>query len=286
MSLQEKLGKEDRCAQLEELLSFVQEWRSNAAIQHTMAPASVLPEHIMLSISYAVATYPPGMKVSKSDLMAAGARTRELQSLADILNNWLDRYCTDQNQSESNSKSGETEDLPMKFPLSGSIRGKQWDFAVYKPQKKTGKATWESSYERFHVGESPQAISMSPANGRPIQVMTVVGHIMDAFLHGRPVDLQRLSTISQPPSKNQWTELEHAEELNGTNPAGDPSCSGVGQNSFTMTDFLRPIMGDEFMDIPREERSEIDKAKFGEWCRLLRWYLLMKRGGIEPIFGV
>lgn len=286
VSLQEKLGKEDKCAQLEELLSFVQEWRSNAAIQHTMAPATVLPEHIMLSVTYAVATYPSGVKVAKSDLIAAGARTRELDSLVDILNSWIDRYCTIKHPSEGNAESDETDDLPMKFPHGGPVAVRKWDFAVYKPQKKTGKANWESSYERFQAGESPTAISMAPANGRPIQVMTVVGHILEGLVQGRPVDLHRLSNFSQLPSKNQWVELEQAEELTGMNAVGDPSCSGVGGKSFSLTDFLRPIMGEAFMEAPREERSEEERAKFGEWCNFLKWYLLLKRSGIEPIFGV
>jgi hypothetical protein len=283
VSLQEKLGKEDRYDQLEELLSLVQEWRSNAAVQHAMAPATVLQEHVMLSITYAVATYPPGVRVTISDLIAAGARTRELDSLVDILNSWIDRYST---ANHGNIQCNEIDDLPMKFSHDGPMKVKKWDFAVYKPQKKTGKASWESSYERFQSGESPQAISMTPANGRPIQVMTVVGHILEGLLHGRPVDLQRLSAISQPPSENQWVELEQAEELTGMNVAGDPSCSGVGGKSFAMTDFLRPIMGEDFMDIPREERTEEQKAKFGDWCNLLKWYLFLKRSGIEPTFGV
>ena len=125
---------------------------------------------------------------------------------------------------------------------------------------------------------------MAPANGRPIQVMTVVGHILDALLLGRPVDLQRLSSIAKPPSKNEWFQLEQAEESAGMNAVGDPSCSGVGNGQFTLTDFLRPIMGDDFINTPREERSEQDKAKFGGWCGLLKWYLVLKRSGIEPNF--
>ena len=285
VSLQEKLERHDRCAQLEELLSFVQEWRSNAAVQYSMAPATVLPEHVMLSVTYAVATYPPGVKVAKSDLVAAGARTRELDSLVDIMNSWIDRYNTAKQPAEETNTSNETDDLPMSFPQSGPVEATKWEFAVYKPQKKSGKAKWESSYDRFQAGESPQAIAMSPENGRPIQMMTVVGHIFEALLYGKPVDLQRLSGLSQPPSKKQWVELEQAEELTGMNSSGDPSCSGVGGNSFSMTDFLRPIMGEEFMDTPREERSEEDKAKFGKWCNLLKWYLLLKRSKIEPIFG-
>ena len=142
VALQEKLGKEDRCAQLEELLSLIQEWRSAAAVQHTMAPATVLLEHVMLSVTYSVATFPPGVKVQKSDLINAGARTRELDSLVEILNSWIDRYCAAKPSAKTESGSTQQlEDPPMKFP-PGLVQGKKWAFAVYKPAKKTGKATW------------------------------------------------------------------------------------------------------------------------------------------------
>jgi len=287
MALQEKLGREDRCAQLEELFSLIQEWRSDAAVRNTMAPATVLAEHLMFSVTYAVATYPPGVKVEKSDLIAAGARTRELDSLVEILNSWINRYCIAQPSSNIESGSAQQTQLenpPMKF-RKGIVQGRKWDFAVYKPQKKTGKATWESSYERFLKGESAQAIAMSPANGRPIQVLTVVGHIQDAFMLGRPVDLLRLASFTQLPSKSEWAQLEQAEESTGMNAAGDPSCSGAGNGRFALTDFLRPIMGDDFINSPREERLEQDKAKFGNWCNFLKWYLFLKRTGIKPNFG-
>lgn len=143
----------------------------------------------------------------------------------------------------------------------------------------------ESSYERFLKGESAQAIAMSPANGRPIQVLTVIGHIQDAFILGRPVDLHRLASFTQLPSKSEWVQLEQAEESTGMNAAGDPSSSGVGDGQFALTDFLRPIMGDDFINAPREERLEQDKARFGQWCNFLKWYLFLKRTGIEPSFG-
>jgi hypothetical protein len=44
-------------------------------------------------------------------------------------------------------------------------------------------------------------------------------------------------------------------------------------------------MGDDFIDSPKDQRSESEKQKFGEWCNLLKWYLLLKRSGVDPIFG-
>jgi hypothetical protein len=284
VATQARLGNDNRCAELEELLSLVQGWRSNAAVLHTMAPASVLAEHVLLSVSYAAATLPRGMRVEKAALLAAGARTRELDSLVDILNQWIDRYRKHPSGDASLSRKQSIDNHPLRLPV-GIVTPKKWAFAIYKPQKKTGKATWESSYERFQRGESPQAIAMNPTNGRPIQAMTVVGHIQEAFLQGRPVELQRLAEFSTLPNRSEWAQLEQAEESTGMDASGDPSCSGIGGGPFTMTELLRPIMGDDFVDLPRDQRSEADGVKFGEWCDRLKWYLFLKRGGILPEFG-
>ena len=233
-------------------------------------------------ITYGAATLPTGVKLCKADLLAAGARTRDLESLVIILNEWIDQNTLSQT-AMGGSYSDQTQELPMTFP-PGPIECQKWAFAVYKPNKKTGKAVWESSYDRFVRGESPQAIAMSPENGRPIQAMTVVGHIQDGFLLGKPVDLQRLSQVSKPPSQVEWMRLEQAEESMAIDVAGDPSSSGPGGSKFTMLEFLRPIMGDIFVDGPKEARSEDDRQKFGEWCNFLKWYLLLRRAGIKPSF--
>jgi hypothetical protein len=90
----QKNGKEDRMEQLEELLSIIQEWRSKTAVQFRMAPGAVLAENTLLTIAYTTASLPKAMKIEKSDLVAAGSRTRELDSLVhDVLNDWNDRFC-------------------------------------------------------------------------------------------------------------------------------------------------------------------------------------------------
>jgi superfamily II DNA helicase RecQ len=279
----QKNSKDEQVLQLEELLSLVQEWRSDAASKFRMAPAAVLPEHTLYTIAYTSATLPRGMKVDKAALAAAGARTRELDSLVDILNAWAERYRPPA-ESHGSASAGQ-DDPPMVFPNGPTKPPQKWAFAVYKPNKKTGLATWEASYLRFAKGESPQAIAMAPTNGRPIQVTTVVGHIQDAFVLGKPVDLQQLTVFSTPPTQGQWMQLEQAEMSSGMDVAGDPTTSGADGGKFTMTDMLRPIMGDKFADTPFQERDEEQKEKFGEWCQHLKWYLLLKRAGIAPKFS-
>lgn len=69
------------------------------------------------------------------------------------------------------------------------------------------------------------------------------------------------------------------------NVAGDPATSGVNGDKFTLTEFLRPIMGDAFVDTPYSERTDEDKATFGRWCKLLKWYMAFRRVGYTPTFS-
>ncbi|KAG7347820.1 ATP-dependent DNA helicase RecQ [Nitzschia inconspicua] len=282
LTSKEKRGRTEISRQLQELLCSIREWRSAVAQEYGMAPASVLTEHVTVSIAYSFGTLPSGTEINKDDLFAAGVRTRALDSLVQVISKWSEKY-GGLGEEEAAEKT-QDDDRPMTF-CEGPVSGEKWDFAVYKPNKKTGRAVWESSYRRFQSGESPQSIALAPETGRAIQAMTVIGHIQDAFLLGNPVDLQRLTCVSQPPTRNEWAQLEQAEEATGTNVLGDPTCSGVGGSKFTMTDLLRPIMGEAFMEIPRDERSVEDCQKYSKWMRLLSWYLLLKRTNVEPIWS-
>ena len=91
---------------------------------------------------------------------------------------------------------------------------------MYKPNKKTGKATWEVSYDRFIKGEHPLTIAMTQKSGKPIQVATVVGHILDALVQGRDVDLHRLSTSELPPNRSEWQELVRCSVETGIDVTG------------------------------------------------------------------
>jgi hypothetical protein len=52
-----------------------------------------------------------------------------------------------------------------------------------------------------------------------------------------------------------------------------------------MTEFLRPIMGDAFVDTPYSERTDAEKATFGHWCDKLKWYMALRRVNYEPSFS-
>ena len=277
-------NRDERITQLEDLLSRIETWRADAASKYLMAPSAVLAEHTMVFIAYTIATMKPGLKVEPSALIAAGVRTRELDSLVTALNQWVEEVQPGQPGSGDATISGD--DAAMVFPEGPPFAPeKPWEYAAYKPNKKTGVAVWESSHERFLNGEHPQSIAMSPANGKPIQMNTVVGHILDGLVLGRPVPLNRLAQFLPPPTKSEWQELKEAEATTGMSVVGDPNTSGLGGSKFTLTEFLRPIMGDSFVDTPFTERTVEDKAKFGHWCDMMKWYMALRRVGYEPTFS-
>lgn len=198
----QKNGKDERHLALTDLLGRIETWRLEAASKYRMAPSAVLAEHTMVSVAYTVATMRPGMKLERDALVAAGVRTRELDTLVQLLNKWVDQVQPGSTDYVQSSVAGDKE---MIFPDSGNFQPeKPWEHAVYKPNKKTGLATWESSYQRFLSGEHPQTIAMTPSNGRPIQVDTVMGHILDGLVLGRPVPVGRVAQILTPPTKHEW----------------------------------------------------------------------------------
>ena len=272
------MGKTQRVEHLQTLLSSIEDWRARMATKNEMAPVSVIPEHILAAIAYAVATLPPGNKMDSSSLVAAGVRSREIDSLIAVLGDWVDKF-----QSNVDFDVAGTENQIPMVPFKIPVRS-PWKFAVYKPQKKTGKAIWEQSYDRFATGESLQSIAMCPAPGRqPIQVKTVAGHIVDAVVHGREVDPAGIVSVLPLPSQSEWEQIDKAHETAGMDPIADPETSGVDSGKYILTDVVRRIIP-ETVDIPYAERSDADRAILGHWFDRLKWYLAFKRGGIDPRF--
>ena len=64
----------------------------------------------------------------------------------------------------------------------------------------------------------------------------------------------------------------------------NPTVAGMDGSTFRMGDLLRPIMGGDFAEKSHEERTDEEKERFSRWCQLLKWYILLKRGGITPTF--
>ncbi|KAL7562380.1 hypothetical protein ACA910_020720 [Epithemia clementina (nom. ined.)] len=277
MSYLENCKKNERLVQLDSLFSRIEQWRSMAAFKHRMAPSYVLAEHKMFALAYTQATMPPGQHLDLHSLTAAGVRSKEIASLVETLEKWVEKA------QPASSAALSVGDRPMVLQ-STIIRPKQkWPFAIYNSHKKTGMPAWEASYRRFAQGESPEVIAMNPASGRPIQAMTVVGHILEALLHGHEVDVISLAKIVPLPTESEWRRLEEAEAATGMNVAGDPDTSGVNGEKFAITDLLKPIV--ESADKAFNERDEAEKEEFAYWCNKLKWYIHFRRVDFEPTFS-
>ncbi len=274
----ESRGKSDLVNELDDLKIRIEAWRMDMAERYRMAPAAVLEEHLLVKIAYAAATC--NNKMDKEALIAAGVRSNGIDELTSVLGEWVDEHAKASAKSD-----GETNDAPMTFKVGELVKAsKPWRHAVYKPNKKTGKAVWELSYDKFVDGTHPQTIAMTQASGRPIQVATVAGHLLDALEQGRAVDLHRLSSVSPPPTRTEWDQLARCEVETCINVTDDPATAAGGER-FTMGNFLMPIMGSAFASKDYKERTPEESEKFSKWCKLLKYYLALRRSGVEPSFG-
>ena len=262
----------------------IEAWRMDMAERYRMAPASVMEEHLLVKIAYATASLRSGTKMDKDALVAAGVRSNGIDELTEVLGEWLN--ATKPLALCGSDKADGDENAPMYFEPGKQFKpANPWEFAVYKPNKKTGKAVWELSYDRFVEGTHPQTIAMTQKSGRPIQAATVVGHLLDALTQGRSVDLDRLASVEPPPKKSEWDELVRCSVETGMDVTGEPEMSGARQQRFVMKDFLVPILGNEFALKDYKERTVEESAQFSKWCNHLKWYMALLRVGVtNPTF--
>lgn len=163
-------GRTDMVDKLDDMKSRIEAWRMDMAVRYRMAPASVMEEHLLVKIAYITASFRAGTHTSKDALIAAGVRSNGIDELTSVLNQWVDEAHKD-SQNGANESEGNAACVNMVFKPGQTYQpGNSWRFALYKPNKKTGKAAWELSYDRFVKGEHPQTIAMTQAGGKPIQV--------------------------------------------------------------------------------------------------------------------
>ena len=275
----QKNQKFERVDQLDDLRQRLEGWRSDMAVKFRMAPASIMQEHLLLKVSYTAASLRRG-RIEREALLAVGVRSGGIDALQSLISDWLDETLEPDNNYSNQSDGGNK----MIIPDEIFQPPKAWEHFEYKPNKKTGLASWESSYNRFTEGEHPQAISMSPVNGRPIQVATVIGHIFDGLLSGLPVNLKRISTLMTFPNEMEWNLLVSTEDASGMDVVGNPRVSGKDGGSFKMLDFLTPVLGEDFASKQYDERTKEEKELYSKWCQHLKCYMTFRRIGHVPSF--
>ena len=89
-------------------------------------------------------------KIEKDSLIAIGLRSRNIEDLLVTINDWIEETKAPESFEPKNDSSDSVMSLPENFQPKSA-----WEFFSYKPNKKTGMATWESSYNRF-MSEYPE----------------------------------------------------------------------------------------------------------------------------------
>ena len=259
-------ASKQRADELEATLQEVQHWRDNKAKELKMAPVAVLPDYLAMKIIHARAT-------DKDAIIAAGVRIRGVEELAALM---LKRFPPPAAAAAGSGGLGAGNQGNLLLPEGEWAATKAWAHAVYKVAKNGALPKWEVSYKRFTAGEHPQAIAMDQENGKPIQANTVIGHILEAMTHGRPVNLRRLVTIAGAalPNDREWTSIEDA-------------VAGLGLDVVKLaTVSTKDIMlaSSGRADIPGDQKTDDDKKIEAAWYERVKWFLAFKRAGVPVSF--
>mmetsp|Transcript_82931 Transcript_82931/g.231287 ORF Transcript_82931/g.231287 Transcript_82931/m.231287 type:complete len:890 (-) Transcript_82931:160-2829(-) len=258
---------------LEKLLASILDWRDRVAAEISLAPHTILEDHLARSVAYS-------QPKSVEGLQQIGVRVRP-QELLDLVAKQVVALGLAAVAEPSGGGAGETEGGSgsptevMTLPDGDFTPSKPWEHAVYKMRGKGKPPIWELSYNRFHAGEHPEAIAMTPETGKPVQVSTVVGHIFEAIKHGKPVNVRRLSEVMATPTKAQWEKVEEAAATTSTDVCAPDS---------KIKDVLRGVLGAK-VDEDNSTKGESDKAEEGLWYSLIRWYATLHCVGYKPSFA-
>merc|ERR1712025_255525 len=94
---------------------------------------------------------------------------------------------------------------------------------------------------------------MTQTGGKAVLTSTVVGHVLTALLHERPVHLGRLaeaSGTSAVPTAKDWLQIEEAVRLNSIN---------VMEPQYDMQSIIAKMGHNDLLRKPAESRSEAEK---------------------------
>jgi len=262
-----EIGKESQAESHEELRRRILAWRAQTAEKLHLAPADVLAEHLTMNIAYVKPT-------STEALRAIGVRIVGVEALAELVASAKEELFPDDaaTQATQATQGGEQQAATAMMCLPpGEWKPPQaWEHAVYKQGKGGSKPLWEVSYDRWSAGDSLQAIAMTQASGKPIQVGTVGGHINTALTFAKPVNLGRLfrETGTRPPSEAEWTRLEEAAAERGVNVFGTEARA---------KEVLTGVLGEARVGREPADKSEADKEEERSWYERIRVWEVLKR---------
>ena len=248
-----------------------------------MAPGAVLPSHVAKRVAYAMPTTAEGLR-------GAGVRIAGVETLAatiDDARRELGLSAAPESETDASNWEGPggAASRSRRMRLTVARPARPWAFATYRPRKRKGfpdePPPWEVSWRRFRDGgESVEAVATTRADGRAVQPSTVVGHLLEALVQGRDVDLGRAlgggsdfgATV---PREAEWERMEDAASAEGVDPVGDPS-------AFSAKAILRGVVGAELAEKDRELKTEGERAAEAAWYGKIRVWAALRRAEQKP----
>merc|ERR1712087_9765 len=119
---------------------------------------------------------------------------------------------------------------------------------------------------------------VQPKGKAPIQVSTVLSHVLTALSHGMPVDLQRAFTDAEIsiPEETEWQKIEEA--------AAERNCN-VDAPEYKAKEVLCGILGPENVNREPTDKSEADKALEARWYSKIRIWEALKKVRFQASFS-
>lgn len=146
---------------------------------------------------------------------------------------------------------------------------------------------WAESLERFTSGERPDSIAVTQSSGKAVQTATIVGHLLTALEHGRPVDIGRLASTAGAsqveagvPNSDEWEALEEAEAAAQV----DVTATGRVEMPAILKELRFPDVASA-AEVAFADRTEAQKLAMSAWYSRIKWWQSFKRAGFVPQFG-
>lgn len=244
-----------------------------------MAPGAVLPSHLTKAVAYAMPRTAEGLR-------GAGVRIAGAESLATLIADAAAELGLSSSSTGAAAGGAGGGGGSRAMRLGVVTPAAPWMYAVYKPKTKKGcppePPTWEVSWSRFQErGDAVETIALTQASARGVvQKGTVVGHLLEALTHGRPVDFARMcsgldaDSLSLP-DEAEWGRLEDAAAAAAMDPKGDPG-------GFAAREVLRAVLGGDAVDKDRELKTEAERGAESAWYGKIRVWTALKRAEHQP----
>jgi superfamily II DNA helicase RecQ len=270
----------------EELYRRICKWRLKISDKLSVAPVSVISEHLIIKICYSkIKTY--------EDLISLGIRTKGTRELALLIKESIIELKLDTiiSMSSNNYLTGDAMVLPKGLfqPKPKPIYNPQ------KPKKKSNKLqNWENTYNMFMSKKNIIPTIIAATSGsKPVQVNTIIKHLLIALVTGKPVDLERLYNGLPKEdiilNKTIWDEIEKINEW-GDLSSPDIWEKGTGLKNFNFSykmDMLKVVNNSEISSILESEykdRSVAEQQKYSMWRNAIERWSLLKRAKVPIAF--